>query len=64
MSFEFNAGGGLLGIIYLILLFWALYHIIQSHRGFLAKLAWIAAVIVFPILGWLAWLFLGPRAAT
>jgi hypothetical protein len=62
MKLEFTAGGGLLGLVYLVLLFWALYHIIQSDRSFLAKLAWIALVIVFPILGWLAWLLMGPRA--
>ncbi|BBK30702.1 phospholipase D-like protein [Stella humosa] len=62
MTIELAAGGGILGIIYFILLIWSLYHIIQSNRGFLAKLVWIAIVLIFPILGWLAVVLLGPRA--
>ncbi|MGE0718568.1 MAG: PLD nuclease N-terminal domain-containing protein [Alphaproteobacteria bacterium] len=59
---ELQLGGGLLGILALILFLCAAYHIIQSTRGFLAKLVWLAIVIFFPILGWLFWLLVGPRA--
>ena len=59
---ELQVGGGLVGLVLLVLLVWAVYHIVQSDRGFLAKMVWIAAVFVFPGLGWLAWLLFGPRA--
>ncbi|BBK40958.1 hypothetical protein STVA_09780 [Allostella vacuolata] len=62
MKIEFGASGGIVGIFYLILLLWALYHIVQSHRGFLNKLVWILVVIFFPILGAIALLLFGPRA--
>ncbi|BBK36230.1 hypothetical protein STAQ_13080 [Allostella sp. ATCC 35155] len=62
MTIELAAGGGLLGLIYLVLLLWALYHIIQSRSGFLYKLIWILVVVTFPLLGLLAQLLFGPRA--
>lgn len=62
MTIELAAGGGLLGLIYLVLLLWALYHIIQSRSGFLYKLIWILIVVTFPLLGLLAQLLFGPRA--
>ncbi len=62
MTIELAAGGGLLGLIYLVLLLWALYHIIQSQSGFLYKLVWILIVVTFPLLGLLAQLLFGPRA--
>ncbi|MCC7273054.1 MAG: PLDc_N domain-containing protein [Alphaproteobacteria bacterium] len=62
MSLELQFGGGLLGLLYLALLLWVLYHIVQSERSFLAKMIWMAAVFVFSVLGWLAWLLFGPRA--
>lgn len=62
MTIELAAGGGLLGLIYLILLFWALYHIVQSQRGFLYKIVWFLVVVWFPILGLILHLLFGPRA--
>jgi|JI10StandDraft_1071094.scaffolds.fasta_scaffold630956_2 hypothetical protein len=62
MTIELAAGGGLIGLLYLILLVWSVYHVIQSRRGFLYKVVWLAIVVMFPILGPLALFLLGPRA--
>ena len=54
---------GFLGIILLILVVWAGFHIVQSGISPFGKAIWIVVLLFFPFLGWLAWLFFGPRAA-
>lgn len=50
-------------ILALILALWAVFHIAQSERaGPLAKAIWVAVVLFIPFLGFVAWLFFGPRA--
>ena len=63
MTFELALGGGLLGLLYLALLLWCIYHVVQSDRSFLSKLLWLIAVFTFPILGPIALLLFGPRAS-
>ena len=54
---------GLLGLIALILIVYALYHVIGSNASILAKALWTVALLVFPLVGFIAWLIFGPRAS-
>lgn len=49
-------------ILALILALWAIFHVAQSGRTPLGKAIWIVVVLFLPYLGFLAWLFFGPRA--
>ena len=57
MGIEF----GLLGLIWLIILVWAIIKTAQARVGLLVRFCWILILIVFPVLGFLLWLFLGPK---
>jgi hypothetical protein len=50
-------------LIAFVLGFWAVFNIVQNERTEpFWKAAWCAAVLLIPYLGFLAWLFFGPRA--
>ena len=51
------------GVIILVLDIWALMNVWQSGTSGGAKIVWTIGVIVFPLLGFLAWLFAGPKQA-
>ncbi len=53
---------GLIGLILLVLVIYALFHIVGSTATPLAKALWVVGILVFPFLGFLAWLLFGPRA--
>lgn len=53
---------GLLGIIILLLDLWAIFHIVQSHTSPFGKALWVVGILVFQVLGFIVWLFVGPRA--
>jgi hypothetical protein len=53
--------GGLLGLIWLIILIWAIVKVVKSPAGGLAKVLWILALVIFPLVGLIAWLLLGPK---
>lgn len=53
---------GLGGLIILILDLWAIVSIIGSAASTGKKVLWCLAVILLPILGFIAWFFFGPRA--
>lgn len=53
---------GLGGLIILILDLWAIVSIIGSRSSTGKKVLWCLAVILLPILGFIAWLIFGPRA--
>lgn len=52
---------GLGAMIILGLNLWAIICVIGSPRSTAAKAAWIAGVLVVPIIGFLTWAFVGPR---
>ena len=58
MGFEV---GGILGLIMLGLTIWAILHVVQSGISTGGKVLWILALLLLPLLGFVAWLFLGPR---
>ncbi len=54
--------GGLLGLIWLIIVIWAIVKVAGSPAGGVAKVLWILILLVFPVIGLLIWLFLGPKS--
>src|SRR5690554_1633561 len=53
--------GGLLGLIWLIIVIWAIVKVAKSSAGGLAKLLWILVLLFFPLLGLIIWFLLGPK---
>ncbi|MEL7298833.1 MAG: PLD nuclease N-terminal domain-containing protein [Pseudomonadota bacterium] len=54
---------GLGGLILLGLNLWALVSIIGSAESTGKKVLWCLFVLVLPVIGFIAWLLVGPRAA-
>jgi succinate dehydrogenase/fumarate reductase cytochrome b subunit len=54
---------GLWGLIVLIADIWAIVNILQSGADTTKKALWIVIVIVLPVIGFILWLFLGPRTS-
>jgi hypothetical protein len=52
---------GLLGLLLLIANVYAIVKTVQSNATTGAKVAWIVGILIFPLLGFLIWLFFGPR---
>ncbi|MCG5500092.1 PLD nuclease N-terminal domain-containing protein [Ectothiorhodospira lacustris] len=59
MGFEVT---GLLGLILLIAVIWAVVSTIQSRAGTGAKVLWIVLLLLLPVIGFILWLLLGPKA--
>jgi hypothetical protein len=55
---------GIGGFILLVLNVWAIVSIVGSGAGTAAKVVWVLAILILPLLGFLAWLLFGPRAVT
>jgi hypothetical protein len=49
------------GLIVLVADIWAIVNILQSGADTTKKVLWTVVVIVLPVLGFILWLFLGPR---
>ena len=60
MGIEF---GGILGLIILIADIWAIVSVVSSNASVGAKVLWILFIIILPVIGFIAWLLVGPRAA-
>ncbi|MHA6325108.1 PLD nuclease N-terminal domain-containing protein [Roseivivax sp. CAU 1753] len=54
---------GLFGLIILVLDLYAIYKTITSGASTLAKVLWTLAILILPILGFIAWLVAGPKGA-
>lgn len=52
---------GLLGLIWLIIVIWAIIKTAQSRVGAVPKVLWILILLFFPLVGLIIWLFLGPK---
>jgi len=52
---------GLLGLIWLIVLVWAIVKTAQARVGVFVRFVWIVVLILFPVVGFLFWIFLGPK---
>lgn len=53
--------GGLLGLIWLVIVVWAIIKVAKSSASGIAKLLWILALLVFPLVGLIVWFLLGPK---
>lgn len=51
----------IIGIAILALDIWALMNVWQSGTSDGAKIGWTVGIIVFPLLGFLAWIAAGPK---
>ena len=54
--------GGLLGLIWLVIIIWAIIKCAQSRAGGLAKVLWILILLFMPVLGFILWFLLGPKS--
>jgi len=55
-------GGGILGLLLLVAVVWAIVNVVQSGASTGGKVVWIVLILVLPLIGFLIWLFAGPRA--
>ena len=53
--------GGLLGLIWLVIVIWAFVKVAKSSAGGIAKLVWILVLLFFPLIGLIAWFLFGPK---
>lgn len=53
---------GITGFIILVLDVWAIIQTFQSRASMGAKVFWTVLILILPILGFIIWLFFGPRA--
>jgi hypothetical protein len=53
---------GFFGLLLLIAVIWAIVSTLQSKAGTGAKVLWILLVLLLPLLGFIFWLLLGPKA--
>lgn len=58
MSIEVS---GFLGFIWLIATVWAIVRTVQSGASAGKKTLWIVFILVLPVIGVIAWFFLGPK---
>ncbi|MDX1785199.1 MAG: PLD nuclease N-terminal domain-containing protein, partial [Roseovarius sp.] len=49
------------GLLILIADLYAIYQVLTSGTSTAAKVVWTLAILVLPILGFIAWLLAGPR---
>lgn len=59
MSIEVTTGG-LLGLLHLILIVYAIVKIVQSSAGTGSKVFWIVVILLLPVLGLILWFLFGP----
>jgi len=55
-------GGGILGLLLLVAVVWAIVNVVQSGASTGGKVVWIVLILALPLIGFLIWLFAGPRA--
>ena len=53
----------IIGLVLLVLAVWAIANIINSSAEMGTKILWILIVLIFPLLGVIAWHFMGPKSA-
>ncbi|MBB3192370.1 PLDc N-terminal domain-containing protein [Halomonas cerina] len=51
----------ILGLVWLIIVIWAIVKVAKSAASGLAKLLWILAIIIFPLVGLIVWFLFGPK---
>lgn len=56
-----NVFGGLLSLIWLIIVILAIIKVAKSGASTLAKVFWIIVLIIFPLVGLIVWYLFGPK---
>ncbi|MDT8448678.1 MAG: PLDc N-terminal domain-containing protein [Wenzhouxiangellaceae bacterium] len=52
---------GLLSLIWLVIVVWAIVKTARARVSTFVRFMWILVLIVFPVVGFLIWLFFGPK---
>ncbi len=52
---------GILGLIWLLIIIWAIVRTAQSPATPMVKALWILVLLFLPLVGLIAWLLLGPK---
>ncbi|MGY6587710.1 MAG: PLDc N-terminal domain-containing protein [Wenzhouxiangella sp.] len=52
---------GIFGLIWLIIVIWAIIKVATSSAGPGAKILWILILLFFPLVGLIIWFLLGPK---
>lgn len=52
---------GIFGLIWLIIVIWAIIKVAKSGAGPVAKILWILILLFFPLVGLIIWFLLGPK---
>jgi Phospholipase_D-nuclease N-terminal len=55
--------GGFFGLLVLIADVWAIVNVIGSRSSTGAKVLWTVLILLLPVVGFVIWLFAGPRSA-
>jgi hypothetical protein len=55
--------GFLFGLAILALDIWAIMNVFRSNAGDGAKIGWLIGILIFPLLGFVAWYLAGPKDA-
>lgn len=55
--------GGLFGLIILVLNVWAIVKVFGSSASDGKKVLWVVIILLLPVIGFLAWLFIGPKSS-
>lgn len=53
---------GIIGLLVLIADIYAIYHVLTSRASGLGKMLWTVCIVVFPVVGLIIWLVMGPRS--
>jgi hypothetical protein len=53
---------GILGLLWLIVVIWAVIQVAQSSASGMAKLLWIVLMLFLPVIGVIIWFLLGPKS--
>ncbi|MCC5862065.1 MAG: PLDc N-terminal domain-containing protein [Gammaproteobacteria bacterium] len=53
--------GGILGLLWLVLVIYAIVKTVDSGATTGAKVLWIVLILVLPVIGVILWLLLGPK---
>jgi len=56
-----NAFGGLLSLVWLVIVILAIVKVAKSRASTIAKVIWIIVLLAFPLVGLIIWLLFGPR---
>jgi predicted neutral ceramidase superfamily lipid hydrolase len=56
-----SAFGGLLSLVWLVIIILAIVQVARSQASTVAKVIWIVVLLAFPLVGLIIWLLFGPR---